>query len=929
MRIPIASLLLFMITGATCPAQENAAAPDASGQAAADAVAVKEPPVIDGRLDDPAWSHARRLGPCWLLGGAGELPAAATYFRVVWTSTTLYVAASCDEPLGDRITAEITEYDGPVYTDDSVEIFLDPEGAGAGYAQLAVNTLGTRFDARQLGERLLTRWYITGGPRQASWDPTWAAKARVEEEGWIVELAIPFEYLGGTPRPGDTWGANFCRERYAQEELSTWTPLAGITFLQPQAFGRLTFRGGAVSPPEVLTRGDRQAPQPLPLVPTPREMKLGRGTSDLGSRLLLQPRDAGASRIATACAPLLDDAEVLDVGRPPQAGAVQLATLGAGKPLDDVSALRRKVQPVEQPGGYQLLATGKAVGIVGADDEGLRNGLMTMSILARPTETGYVLPQLSIRDWPDCAVRAWHVGLPPGSDDAQYRNWVDTMARLKYNTLVLEVNGNFPYESHPEIGRIGAPSKEQVRDWVAYARRRGFDVIPQVAVYGHLNWILNKPGWADLAEDPEATGRWGRWVANVLDPRYYPLVFDLFAEVIEVFEPRIFHIGHDEITFQPIGVHPMTRDTPPADLLAGEVNRLHEWLTARDLKVMMWGDQLLPEHNGGAPYFTAGAIDRIPHDIIISDWHYGALEEFPSVAYFRERGFPVLASGWWQPLNMWNFANVAVDEQVMGFSGTSWWRLSRFAESAEHQTAFVLAAENAWSNRHPDIEELGYVPASVWRDLAGWATPARETRFAPIDLTRHANESVTQMGPRTGWPLLSPPGETDRLPRGLQWWDGVPYRISMGQPEAMVLAADGDPPRSRPGSVRAISVGTRAAALYFLQTCSLPSSRTADIYTRDSQYPKRLGRWRVTYDDGSIVDVPIVYRQMLTDWNDGLPPAQATCVWSGEEAGGAYVALSAHRWDNPHPDKTIVSLDVESLEAQLRIAVLAVTAAVE
>ena len=52
-------------------------------------------------------------------------------------------------------------------------------------------------------------------------------------------------------------------------------------------------------------------------------------------------------------------------------------------------------------------------------------------------------------------------------------------------------------------------------------------------------------------------------------------------------------------------------------------------------------------------------------------------------------------------------------------------------------------------------------------------------------------------------------------------------------------------------------------------------------------------------------------------------------MWSGTEAGGAYVALSAFRWDNPHPDRDIVGLDVESLDAPLRIAVLAVTAAVE
>ena len=123
----------------------------------------------------------------------------------------------------------------------------------------------------------------TGGPSQTQWNPIWTAKTQVEEGRWCAEIATPFEFLGGTPRSGDTWGANFCRERYAREELSTWTPLSGITFLQPRAFGRLTFRGGAVSPPEVVVRDDHQAPEALPLVPTPREAKRHRGSMELCS----------------------------------------------------------------------------------------------------------------------------------------------------------------------------------------------------------------------------------------------------------------------------------------------------------------------------------------------------------------------------------------------------------------------------------------------------------------------------------------------------------------------------------------------------------------------------------------------------------------------------------------------------------------------
>ena len=92
----IQTVVPLLLTAAICLTPGHA---DAQGAISwADAVAVAEPPVVDGRLDDAAWQQAPRLGPCFVLGETEEHPAAATYFRVVWTPTTLYVAASCDEP---------------------------------------------------------------------------------------------------------------------------------------------------------------------------------------------------------------------------------------------------------------------------------------------------------------------------------------------------------------------------------------------------------------------------------------------------------------------------------------------------------------------------------------------------------------------------------------------------------------------------------------------------------------------------------------------------------------------------------------------------------------------------------------------------------------------------------------------------------------
>lgn len=83
----------------------------------------------------------------------------------------------------------------------------------------------------------------------------------------------------------------------------------------------------------------------------------------------------------------------------------------------------------------------------------------------------------------------------------------------------------------------------------------------------------------------------------------------------------------------------------------------------------------------------------------------------------------------------------------------------------------------------------------------------RQAEFAPIDLGHFANQSITDTGRRAGWLSLGPEHDLGSLPRGLQWWGGVPYRIADKAPEAILLAAQGGG-QDGPGAVRGILAGT-------------------------------------------------------------------------------------------------------------------------
>ena len=68
--------------------------------------------------------------------------------------------------------------------------------------------------------------------------------------------------------------------------------------------------------------------------------------------------------------------------------------------------------------------------------------------------------------------------------------------------------------------------------------------------------------------------------------------------------------------------------------------------------MLMWGDRLIDasKYDYGeweaAKNGTAAAVDLIPKDIIICDWHYEVRESYPSIPMFIEKGFRVLSSGW-------------------------------------------------------------------------------------------------------------------------------------------------------------------------------------------------------------------------------------------------------------------------------------------
>jgi len=181
-------------------------------------------PTVDGGIGEDEW-------PTALTGlldlGTKQLAGRQPTVFLAFDEEALYVAARLPLPAGKKPKATETEHDGPVWNDDAVEVFVDPAHDHTNYRQFIANAAGTKWESQR---------------QDGSWNAEWTCAARVGEEAWEVEMAIPFAALGvAAPEDGAVWGFNVAWDCQTPTPfIGTWGPCAAGLH-DPAHFGHLRF----------------------------------------------------------------------------------------------------------------------------------------------------------------------------------------------------------------------------------------------------------------------------------------------------------------------------------------------------------------------------------------------------------------------------------------------------------------------------------------------------------------------------------------------------------------------------------------------------------------------------------------------------------------------------------------------------------------
>jgi len=293
-------------------------------------------------------------------------------------------------------------------------------------------------------------------------------------------------------------------------------------------------------------------------------------------------------------------------------------------------------------------------------------------------------PESKGADWP---FRGICLGVPKQEDMEIFGRLItEVLPAYNCNTLVLLTRYRYQFKSHSDVSVRGALSSEQAANIANLCRQNNIRIIPKMNLLGHQSGKSRGSedgllrAYPELDETPDLSEvRYCRSLCP-LHPQAKPIVFDLMDEMIDAFGADAIHVGLDEV-FE-IGKCPRCKDVPNAELFADWVNALHGHLVGeKKVEMLMWGDRFLDSATTGYGEWEASAndtwsmIDSVPKDIIMCDWHYGERESYPSIPYFADKGFRMVACPWKEPKAaeaLLRYGSNSGTEKFLGVLQTSW-----------------------------------------------------------------------------------------------------------------------------------------------------------------------------------------------------------------------------------------------------------------
>jgi hypothetical protein len=566
----------------------------------------------------------------------------------------------------------------------------------------------------------------------------------------------------------------------------------------------------------------------------------------------------------------------------------------------------------KKPGseGYILHVDNNLILIAGWDDPGAFFGLQSLRQLLM-AGNGKNIQGVEVTDWPNLSFRAIRLYVPGPENVAFFKRFLkDFMALYKYNKVIIEVNcmrldrhpevnagwiefskymqysrsnstlglhGEEKNSSHFDAGDGYIIEKNEVKDIVAYANQNFIEVIPEIPSLTHGYYLLTRH--PELAEYPG-----DKWPDTYCpsNPESYALMFDVYDEYIEVMQPKMVHIGHDEWWGAPLGACPLCKGKDHSELFAKDISKIHSYFSKKGIKTAMWGDYLLESvrdtlvqnriSSTGLKYQTPGAVrpdvvrESIPKDILIFNWFWDSRKKEQEL---NEFGFTQVYGNFTPAISNWDERIKSFD--LAGGAPSAWASTNEFNFGKDLVLDFLGCANFLWSVHTINQFDLGEIVRelmpSVRAGLKGVRIPSEDgDPVATVDISTYLNLAAKTRAFDMNLNTI----KSGEVHSGSKMFN---LAGKAGQTENRLIAVGsaGKDKNPLPRSVNGITINDDVSSLIFLHTCAKPAMNQKAYFNIPNFFDSAdlLGWYEIVYEDGYKEIVPIQYGVNILEWNPG------------------------------------------------------------
>lgn len=344
---------------------------------------------------------------------------------------------------------------------------------------------------------------------------------------------------------------------------------------------------------------------------------------------------------------------------------------------------------------YILDISSKRIQILALTDAGIYYGIQTLNQLINLYGSQGMIPNMSVYDQPDIAIRGWQDDISRGPIPTMemLKEEIRIMSSFKLNYFTLYTEHVFKLEKHPLIAPEDGISKEQLIELSAFAKKHFVTLIGNYQSFGHMEKTLRLPEYHFMAENEHI-------ISPVLDESY-EFLSDVYEEIVPLYDSDYFNINCDETFGLGEGKSKKLVDSIGiAGVYALHINKLNDLLKNYDKKILMWGD-IATSH--------PEIIPQLPQDMTVIVWGYHPAENFdyaitpisnqhlnfwvaPGVNCWSNV-FPDMKS---TEINVYNLIRDGYKLKATGVLNTSWDDDgTNFFNNNWH--GFAWGAENSWN----------------------------------------------------------------------------------------------------------------------------------------------------------------------------------------------------------------------------------------